>query len=82
MSRGNYLSLEEARNLGCIDQFAKEHLSEAGRARFNRLLSEMSKTTPSSEETSSQAHVASSSKTQIRRDTLKDAADTNVRAAN
>jgi hypothetical protein len=29
VSRGKYLSLEEARNAGKLDQFAKEHLSEA-----------------------------------------------------
>ncbi len=30
MSRGKYLSLEEARRLGQIDQFCKGHPSEAG----------------------------------------------------
>ncbi len=32
MSRGKYLSLEEARNAGKLDQFAKEHPSEADSA--------------------------------------------------
>ncbi len=38
MSRGKYLSLEEARNEGKLDQFAKEHPSEADADRFARLL--------------------------------------------
>ena len=38
MARGKYLSLEEARKLGQIDQFCKEHPSEADGERFERLL--------------------------------------------
>ena len=37
MSRGKYLSLEEARNAGKLEQFAKEHPSETDRARFKSL---------------------------------------------
>jgi hypothetical protein len=43
MSRGKYLSLEEARNEGKLEQFAKEHPSEADSARFKSLLEAMSK---------------------------------------
>ena len=35
MSRGVYLSLEEARKAGQIDQFCKEHPSEGGTGLFN-----------------------------------------------
>jgi hypothetical protein len=45
MSRGKYVSLEEARKTGKLDRFAKEHPSEGDRKRFDRLLEEMSKTT-------------------------------------
>jgi hypothetical protein len=41
MSRGKNLSLEEARKAGRLDQFAKEHPSEAERERFERLLEAM-----------------------------------------
>jgi len=43
MSRGKYLSLEEARKTGQLNQFAKEHPSEAERERFERLLEAMAK---------------------------------------
>lgn len=38
MSRGKYLSLEEARKSGKLDRFAKEHLSEGDRTMFFRLV--------------------------------------------
>ena len=38
MSRGKYLSLEEARKLGKLDQFCKEHPSQANKGRFKKLL--------------------------------------------
>ncbi len=41
MSRGKYLSLEEARKLGKLDQFCKEHPSQADAGRFERLLDAM-----------------------------------------
>ena len=41
MSRGKYLSLEEARNMGTIDQFAKEHPLVSTRCAFNDLLDAM-----------------------------------------
>jgi len=37
MSRGKYLSLEEARKSGALERFAKEHPSEGDRKLFNRL---------------------------------------------
>jgi hypothetical protein len=42
MSRGKYLSLEEARNSGKLEQFAKEHPSEADAPHFPSLLEAMS----------------------------------------
>ena len=42
MSRGKYLSLEEARKLGKLDQFAKEHETKADE-RFESLLEAMCK---------------------------------------
>jgi hypothetical protein len=41
MSRGKYLSLEEARKSGKLEKFAKEHPSEGDRARFKSLLDAM-----------------------------------------
>ena len=66
MSRGKYLSLEEARKAKRLDRFAKEHPSEGDRTRFDSLLGEMSKTTEEAEETSSPAHDASSNGTRTR----------------
>ena len=68
MSRGKYLSLEEARKSGKLDRFAKEHPSEGDRQRFNRLLDEMSKTIEEAEETSSPENDENSNGTQTRRD--------------
>ena len=42
MSRGRYLSLEEAHQAGAFKQFAAEHPSEADRERFLKLLIAMS----------------------------------------
>jgi hypothetical protein len=41
MARGRYLSLEEARRDGLLEQFAKEHPSEGDADRFRRLLAAM-----------------------------------------
>ena len=41
MARGKYLSLEEARKLGKIDQFCKERPSRGDRDRFDRLFEAM-----------------------------------------
>jgi hypothetical protein len=64
MSRGKYLSLEEARKAGELDRFAKEHPSEADKERFERLLNAMSRGVLEGEETSSQDHGENSSGTQ------------------
>jgi len=44
MSRGYYLSLEEARESNKIDQFASEHPSTADQKRFDDLLDVMVRT--------------------------------------
>lgn len=41
MSRGKHLSLEEARQAKKLEQFAKEHPSEADKPRFEKLLGAM-----------------------------------------
>ena len=41
MARGKYLSLEEARRMGRLDQFCKEHPSTGDWDRFNRLFEAM-----------------------------------------
>jgi hypothetical protein len=69
MSRGKYLSLEEARKGRKLDRFAKEHPSEGDRSRFDRLLEEMSKTIEEAEETSSPENGESSNETQTHQDT-------------
>lgn len=47
MSRGKYLSLEEARKKGQLEQFAKEHPSQETReGRFDDLLKAMAKGKP------------------------------------
>ena len=43
MSRGKYLSLEEARKGGKIKQFCKEHPSKGNMDAFDRLFGAMSK---------------------------------------
>lgn len=69
MSRGKYLSLEEARKSGALERFAKEHPMEADRDRFNRLLDAMSQGVLEEAETSQPDHPASSNGTQTRRGT-------------
>jgi hypothetical protein len=69
MSRGRFLSLEEARKSGKLDRFAQEHPSQADRVRFNRLLDAMSKGVLEGEETSSQAPDGNSSGTRTRQGT-------------
>ena len=43
MSRGKYLSLEEARKQGKLDQFAKEHSSKGKKGVFMDTLNRMAK---------------------------------------
>ena len=53
MSRGKHLSLEEARRLGKLGQFAKEHPSVAQGDNFDRLLTSIIKGSPEARQTSS-----------------------------
>ena len=53
MSRGKYLSLEEARNNGKLERFAAEHQSEGDEQLFDDLLGAMTKTPESADQTSS-----------------------------
>ena len=69
MSRGKYLSLEEARNTGRIDRFVKEHPSEADRDRFEALLEAMTKGSPAADQTSTPDTSADCGGTRIRQDT-------------
>ena len=46
MSRGKYLSLEEARRRGLLARFCKEHPSEGDEALFKRLLDSMTNPKP------------------------------------
>ena len=69
MSRGKYLSLEEARKKDMLDRFAKEHPSEADRSRFNRLLDAMSRGVLEEEETSPPGRAANSNGTRTQRGT-------------
>jgi hypothetical protein len=69
MSRGKYLSLEEARKSGKLDRFSKEHPSEGNRKLFDRLLDEMSKTIEEAGVASSPEHDENSSGTQTRQGT-------------
>ena len=41
MSRGKYLSLEEARNTKKLEQFAKEHPSKGDKKLFDKLFKTM-----------------------------------------
>ncbi len=69
MSRGKYLSFEEARESGKLDRFAKEHPSETDQERFERLLDAMSRGALEEEETSHSARPANSNGTRTRRGT-------------
>jgi len=74
MARGKYLSLEEARKSGDLDQFAKEHPAKAVKARFNRLFKAMAAGKPSAEpETSTAARDAGCDETPPRKDSSEDA---------
>jgi hypothetical protein len=55
MSRGKYLSLEEARKKGLLERFAKEHPSEGDEELFNRLIEAMAtKKIPEDDQTSTE----------------------------
>lgn len=68
MSRARYLSLEEARNLGKLDQFAKEHPSQADE-RFWPLLKAAATGSPASAGTSNPAASEGYSGTRTHRST-------------
>jgi hypothetical protein len=67
MSRGKFLSLEEARQSGDFKQFCQEHPAEADRARFLKLLTLMSQGALEGEGTSPPNHAAGSTETQTPR---------------
>ena len=69
MSRGKYLSLEEARQSGDFKQFCKEHPEKADRDRFLKLLSAMSLGVLEEGETSSPDRDEDSIGTRTQRDT-------------
>ncbi len=74
MSRGKHLSLEEARKAGQLDQFCKEHPSQADE-RFLPLLHAMAKGTPAIQQTSSRDASDDCNETQTHPDTSQDAGD-------
>ena len=69
MARGKYLSLEEARKLGKLDQFAKEHPTEGDADLFERLLEKAAgpRSSTATSGTSTRDASAGSSGTQTRR---------------
>ena len=71
MSRGKYLSLEEARKSGKLKQFAKEHPSQADE-RFQKLLEAMAKGTLEAGGTSGPGSSEGYSGTQTRPGTSED----------
>ena len=73
MAYGKYLSLEEARKLGKLKEFAKQHPSTADRGRFERLLDAMTRSSPTADQTSTPASSEGYSETQTPPGTLKDA---------
>ena len=80
MARGKYLSLEEARKLGKLGQFAKEHPTEGDMALWDQLFDAMIHGGPPesimkarASKTSSQERGEGCSGTQTRRGTSKDA---------
>jgi hypothetical protein len=52
VSRGKHLSLEEAREKRALERFAKEHPSQAERARFEAVLGAMCGSPPKDDQTS------------------------------
>lgn len=72
MSRGKYLSLEEARNMGKLDRFAKEHPSRSKGNRFERLLDAVARGSLEGDQTSTQALSEDYSGTQTRPGTSED----------
>ena len=52
MTRGKYLSLEEALKKGQLERFAKEHPSTGDKKQFDELLDRMAKNLPVNDQTS------------------------------
>ena len=75
MARGKYLSLEEARKMDALDQFAKEHPSKADADRFEALLDNMTKGSAKGGRTSARAASEGYSGTRTRQGTSEDASD-------
>ena len=76
MARGKYLSLEEARKLGKLKEFAKQHPSEETRAgRFDALLDTMTKSSPEADQTSGAETSEDCTETRTPRGTSEDASD-------
>ena len=76
MARGKYLSLEEARRIGQLNRFCKEHPSTGDREKFDRLFEAMAHGEPPSPrrkakalQTSSRGDGAYCTETQTRRGT-------------
>ena len=74
MSRGKYLSLDEARKLGQLDRFAKEHPSQSEGDRFQQLLNRAVTGSSAAPQTSDQAASAGCSGTRTPSRTSRDAA--------
>jgi hypothetical protein len=66
MSRGKYLSFEEARKSEALGRFAKEHPMESDRDRFERLLDAISQGVLEEAETSRPDRRACSNETRTR----------------
>lgn len=58
MSRGKYLSLEEARKAKLLQRFAKEHPSEGDEEKFDRLFRAMAGGKPPAEDRTSKPVVS------------------------
>ncbi len=69
MSRGKYLSLEEARQDDQLDRFAKEHPSTGNQKVFDKLFDAMAKKPAKAGRTSSKASSACCTDTRTRRGT-------------
>ena len=81
MSRGKYMSLQEARETGKIDQFCEEHPSEGDGTRFETLLSAMARRRPANDQTSAQGSASYCSDTQTPSRTSEDASGKRGRAS-
>lgn len=67
MSRGKYLSLEEARQQDMLDRFAKEHPSTGNQVLFDKLFNAMARTPAKVGRTSAKASGAYCNDTRTRR---------------